>query len=317
MLPSHIISWFASRKLRPETLEKFNVSWNGSQIVIPIKNPDGKTLFNKYRRDPNVETGPKYQNQKGSSAYLFNFNPDWNEVVIVEGELDCMLLSQYNINCTTSTGGAGTFPKLWRSIFENKKVYIFVDNDAAGWKSAIRINAVIPHALIIPHPRHWTGKDVTDFFRQHSLKEFNELKDHAYHLRLYADTLKEVKKELEYCVILRRSLNGSDLSTDILEEYVRQLNVRKEQLARTHKYIKKSNEIEELKKVPMDRIIMFNPAGFAPCPFHNEKTPSFKYYPATNTGHCFGCNQNADVIDIVQKLKDCSFTDALTILKKL
>jgi len=36
------------------------------------------------------------------------------------------------------------------------------------------------------------------------------------------------------------------------------------------------------------------------CPFHEEKIPSLKIYPQTNTFNCFGCNANGDVIEFIQ-----------------
>ena len=50
--------------------------------------------------------------------------------------------------------------------------------------------------------------------------------------------------------------------------------------------------------------------GFARCPFHGEKTASFKAYPGDKGFHCFGCGQSGSVIDLVMKLFDCSALDA-------
>lgn len=34
------------------------------------------------------------------------------------------------------------------------------------------------------------------------------------------------------------------------------------------------------------------------CPMHNEDTPSFRYYEATNSCSCFGCRRGGDVISL-------------------
>jgi DNA primase len=36
------------------------------------------------------------------------------------------------------------------------------------------------------------------------------------------------------------------------------------------------------------------------CPFHEDKTPSLKIYPETNTYHCFGCGKSGDTIQFIQ-----------------
>jgi len=72
--------------------------------------------------------------------------------------------------------------------------------------------------------------------------------------------------------------------------------------------------IEQAKQVPISNFIEINKAGFAKCPFHNEKTGSFKYYKDTNSFYCFGCNEGGDVIDFIQKQHNCDLKEALKIL---
>lgn len=59
-----------------------------------------------------------------------------------------------------------------------------------------------------------------------------------------------------------------------------------------------------------------------PCPFHEDKEPSLKIYPNTNTFNCFGCGKNGDQIEFIQ-LKEastgsaCSKHDAIMKAKSL
>ena len=47
------------------------------------------------------------------------------------------------------------------------------------------------------------------------------------------------------------------------------------------------------------------------CPFHNEKTPSFKVNPVRNTYHCFGCGAGGNVISFVMQQETMTFPEAV------
>ncbi len=50
------------------------------------------------------------------------------------------------------------------------------------------------------------------------------------------------------------------------------------------------------------------------CPFHREKTPSFKVFPESQNFHCFGCGEGGSVFDFVMKAENLSFPEAVRVL---
>jgi len=50
------------------------------------------------------------------------------------------------------------------------------------------------------------------------------------------------------------------------------------------------------------------------CPFHQEKTPSFKVDPVTQLWHCFGCNEGGDAFGYLMQSENLSFPEAVTLL---
>jgi hypothetical protein len=51
-----------------------------------------------------------------------------------------------------------------------------------------------------------------------------------------------------------------------------------------------------------------------PCPFHNEKTPSFSVHREKAVFHCHGCGVGGDVFRFVEVQRHCSFPQAVQFL---
>lgn len=90
-----------------------------------------------------------------------------------------------------------------------------------------------------------------------------------------------------------------------------------------NKTIRKELDLDGAKQVPIpeimgvdykrnsDRVQMFC------CPLHNEKTPSFAWYPKDNRWYCFGaCAKGGDSIDLFMELNNCDFMTAVKELNK-
>lgn len=58
--------------------------------------------------------------------------------------------------------------------------------------------------------------------------------------------------------------------------------------------------------------ISVNRKGFCICPFHNERTASFKVYK--DSFFCFGCGESGDIFTFVQNAENCDFKTAFEIL---
>lgn len=91
--------------------------------------------------------------------------------------------------------------------------------------------------------------------------------------------------------------------------------VHSEEFRRDIESIKLRAPIEE---VVRERVPGLKKAGalwVACCPFHQEKTPSFKVDPRKGTWHCFGaCSAGGDQFSFLMRLDNLEFRDALEIL---
>lgn len=180
-LPDHILQYLNVRGITDEVIRNYQIGWGQFYgklwITIPVKDDNGDWGFFKLRQDPeDTFSSDKYKFfPVGSKATIFNsemLKGNEDDIVICEGEFDCMLLNSKGIPAITSTAGVAGFKEEWiEKLNKLKRVYICFDKDEAGEKGVERIISMIENALPkiaickTTFPERMTnGKDVTDYF---------------------------------------------------------------------------------------------------------------------------------------------------------
>ncbi|GIW66100.1 MAG: hypothetical protein KatS3mg094_619 [Candidatus Parcubacteria bacterium] len=179
-LSEDLLEWLKNRGLTEETIARFGLTCfedknSNRWLGIPIFNESGKIVNFKIRRDP-IKEDPnlvKYKWLKaGTKQTLFPINCidyENEELYLVEGELDAILLHQEGYNSLTNTGGGTTLWKdEWIEIVKRfKKIYLIPDRDESGekWKRNLleKLEYVHNDIYIIEIP---FGKDVTEFYQK-------------------------------------------------------------------------------------------------------------------------------------------------------
>ncbi len=321
--------WLLDRGISEEVLHAHGIICD-DKITIPVQGTNGVFLFNKYRKNPFIQNdAPKYMYDKGATSALYNAHLPIkdNKVFICEGELDCLRLNSMGLSAVSSTGGAGTFKKAWAFLLQDVEVFICLDSDEAGAKGAIKIQQMIPHAkwVAIEH-----AKDVTEYILKFGEQSFLELVEHSRSYTIpQEDEMVGIDKKI--CVKMNKVFGQAANEIVILQQTDRRKHLDiirlflldrfehyKYLLARFVKTKITSDDLTEIKRIPMDRFIDFNQAGFAKCMWHADKDASLHYYPKDNRAYCFGaCQRNFDVIDAIMLIENINFGDAIKRLKSL
>lgn len=180
-LPLNIREWLKTeRLLLDEDIDDFELGYGEfygtSWITIPIRDASGIVQFMKLRQDPFVPSNrPKYMSTGGEAA-IFNAQvlkdkPD--QLVICEGEFDCLVLRAFGIPAISSTSGARTFKNEWiEQLTSVRHLYICYDNDTAGEEGANALIEKLAEALpatsilqiSLPMEVGEHG-DITDYFK--------------------------------------------------------------------------------------------------------------------------------------------------------
>jgi 5S rRNA maturation endonuclease (ribonuclease M5) len=168
--------YFKEHGITQSSIEKFGLVFNKEKIIFPIKDGEGNILFHKYRHLAN-DADHKFSYEEGSSATLFNTAAlkESNYIFLCEGEPDCIRLDQEGIAAVTNTSGAGTFKEEWIDQLKGKKIYVIYDNDKAGKEGALKVQELIPTAIIITLPGEI--KDICHYFQTYSKADFRKMVD--------------------------------------------------------------------------------------------------------------------------------------------
>jgi len=168
-MPPQRREYWRSRGLTDTTINEFELGWDGKRYTIPLLYRN--VPFGVKRRQSEIDDGikDKYIQAKGSRPGLFNADIliGTNEVIVCEGEVDAMLLHQYNYLAVTNTNGANTWKPEWAGLFcHAQHVWIMYDNDQAGMAGALKVHQTLRRAKIVRLPDGI--KDVGELFHNHA-----------------------------------------------------------------------------------------------------------------------------------------------------
>lgn len=160
----------------------FREAGESKALVIPYL-VNGSIVYAKYRTLP---PKPKdFVSPTGWEAGLYNsdvLNEECKEIIMVEGEADCLSLLSHKIENVVGVPGAGVHKALWVETLDklNPKIYILFDNDQAGVKGsqalASRIGIERCYKIALPEG----CKDINEFFcKGGTVEEFNKMKESA------------------------------------------------------------------------------------------------------------------------------------------
>lgn len=196
-MPANRRAYWHSRGLTDQTISEFMLGYDGQRFTIPALYR--LIPFGVKRRITPEDYDAEYSQHNSDTAKLQNEHPDWTDqeikkaarpaplkytsqygsivgifnsdtllqchtVIICEGEIDAMLLHQSGIQAVSSTGGAGSWKERWAEHFTHiPRIFTLFDNDEAGQKGALKVQASIRRAQPLALPDG--VKDVGELFQ--------------------------------------------------------------------------------------------------------------------------------------------------------
>ena len=161
------------RGLNMDTIKKFKLGLYNDRLSIPITNFTGEIVnLRLYTARPKRQTDKIISYGSGyGSARLFPWeNLTKRDIMICEGEMDCMLANQLGYNAITATTGAGTWMQKWNEYFNGKNVVIVYDIDVSGKQGAAKVADMLNDyansikIINLPiNPKEIKNGDLTDY----------------------------------------------------------------------------------------------------------------------------------------------------------
>jgi hypothetical protein len=159
---------------------------------------------------------------------------------------------------------------------------------------------------IFPEAVEYLEKDLE--FQLSRLKLLQQI----YSIQLDINRIKKLNQvDADFAEALTDAFDGKDVED--CEKRIKEIN------RYIYKEIPNSNrisqqDIDRAKEYPFENLLDFKKC-LTVCPFHQEKTPSFRLYKNTNTAYCFGCGWSGDTIKYVMETEKVGFIQAVKRLK--
>ena len=194
------LDYLKGRKLTEETINDFAIQSYQGNIAFPYYSHSGVIVGVKYRRPAKYVDGKgsKYVSIPGSALTLFNKqNVQGEEIIICEGEIDCMVIHQCGYKHVTSVGtGAnsleGIFTKEKQYLDGFKSLIIISDNDEHGNGMDKKFVEQFGVKVKIVNKKLFTEKDVNLEYYKHGKEKIVELIESA---RVKIEGLRQLDKD--------------------------------------------------------------------------------------------------------------------------
>lgn len=168
------------RGLTDETLKQYLIGYDDKlhAVTVPLsfQNEEIISLKRMYFEGHGwrMRNGKKDFKLHGSGVlYCAELIQNVEDVLVCEGELDCLLLRQNGFDAVTGSNGAGTWKDEWTTLLRDKTVTVVYDSDESGRKGALKVARALRGTArevrvidLFPENdgKDKTRKDVTDFF---------------------------------------------------------------------------------------------------------------------------------------------------------
>lgn len=182
------LAWLEEeRGLRLETIQEYKIGMDGRVYTIPVYGPDDEILNVRYYNPHPGQDQRKIWQERGYEAKtlypikIMQQVGDSGFVIICEGEWDALLTIQRGFPAITRTGAADVWLAEWGQHFRGKKVYVCHDRDNKGQAADAKVAKALRHiadVYKIQLPYGVTekgGKDLTDYWLEHTSDHFREL----------------------------------------------------------------------------------------------------------------------------------------------
>lgn len=172
----------AARGIWTKTADYYELGWSRAMdaYTIPVRDVKGR-LLNVRRYQIRVPEGRRkiWGITGHNSPVLYPFSAlskakRSRYIIICEGELDAIILNQYNFRAITRTGAARIWNDGWSKLLTGLVVYVCHDCDSTGQdanrkvaRSVVRVAEEV-RTIRLPYPiAEKGGKDVTDWWIEH------------------------------------------------------------------------------------------------------------------------------------------------------